>query len=166
MLCGHVQLWNHFMAGWCHDDVGAEVMRRVLHVGYRFAFTAEMNERHSSRGSNPLSQLLARFNSLGDKACTHPGVQSKRPAWAAPHMSLAAVTHILPALIPHSNTHMYTQYTTCWGIYPIKAVFYKFRVWHQVILTVRSIEALMLTQTEYLTLLVWVFWYRSIQTYC
>lgn len=55
-------------------------MRRVLHVGYRFVFTAEMNERHSSRGSNPLSQLLARFNSLGDKACAHPGVQSKRSA--------------------------------------------------------------------------------------
>lgn len=28
----------------------------------------------------PLSQLLARFNSLGVKACTHPGVQSKRLA--------------------------------------------------------------------------------------
>lgn len=27
-----------------------------------------------------LSQLLARFNSLGDKACAHPGFQSKLSA--------------------------------------------------------------------------------------
>lgn len=86
LIC-HVRQWNEFMAA--RFPSGEQGTGRT----HACLFYGKMNEWHWRRDS-PLRSLLARFNSLGHKACAHPGVQSKRPAWAAHHVKLAAVcTH-------------------------------------------------------------------------
>ena len=68
----------------------------------------------------------------------HPGVQSKRPAWAAPHVSPAAAAHLLLTVIPHDNTHTHTQCTTLSEVFTSWRPSCMFRIWHWIILTPRT----------------------------